>query len=122
VLDTEHEVNYYRDSPTRAHSRSSAIRIAEVENPGSPNEKEKKPGEGQGFMWRMETWWRMEEKDDGVYVQNQVVSLTRDIPTGLGWLIEPYITSIPKESLEFTLKATRRAILPAEKTTEPRRR
>jgi hypothetical protein len=122
VLDTEHEVNYYRDSPTRAHSRSSAIRIAEVENPGSPNEKEKKPGEGQGFMWRMETWWRMEEKDDGVYVQNQVVSLTRDVPTGLGWLIEPYITSIPKESLEFTLKATRRAILPAEKTNEPRSR
>jgi hypothetical protein len=122
VLDTEHEVNYYRDSPTRAHSRSSAIRIAEVENPGSRNEKEKKPGEGQGFMWRMETWWRMEEKDHGVYVQNQVVSLTRDVPTGLGWLIEPYITSIPKESLEFTLKATRRAILPAEKTNEPRSR
>ncbi len=33
VLDTEHEVNYFRDSPTRAHSRSSAIRIAEVETP-----------------------------------------------------------------------------------------
>jgi hypothetical protein len=119
VLDTEHEVNYYRDSSTRAHSRSSAIRIAEVENPGSPNEKEKKPGEDQGFMWRMETWWRMEEKDGGVYVQNQVVSLTRDMPTGLGWLLEPFMTGIPKESLKFSLNATRRAVLAERKTTKP---
>ncbi len=111
VLNTEHEVAYFRDSPTRAHSRSSAIRISEVENPGSPSEKEKKPGDDQGFLWRMETWWRLEQKDGGVYVQNQVVSLTRDIPTGLGWLIEPFINSIPKESLEFTLGATRRAVL-----------
>jgi hypothetical protein len=111
VLDTEHEVTYFRDSPTRAHSRSSAIRIAEVEDPGSPREKEKEPGEDQGFLWRMETWWRLEEKDGGVYVQNQVVSLTRDIPMGLGWLIEPFVTSIPKESLQFTLGATRQAVL-----------
>jgi hypothetical protein len=113
VLDTEHDVNYFRDSPTRAHSRSSAIRIAEVENPDGPNEKEKTPGEDQGFLWKMETWWRLQEKDGGVYVQNHVVSLTRDLPTGLGWLIEPFITSIPKESLEFTLGATRKAVLKA---------
>ena len=113
VLDTEHDVNYFRDSPTRAHSRSSAIRIAEVENPGDTNEKEKTPGEDQGFLWKMETWWRLQEKDGGVYVQNHVVSLTRDLPTGLGWLIEPFITSIPKESLEFTLGATRKAVLKA---------
>jgi hypothetical protein len=53
----------------------------------------------------------MEERDGGVYIQNQVVTLTRDIPTGLGWLIEPFITSIPKETLEFTLEATRKAVL-----------
>jgi len=111
VLDTEHEVNYFRDSPTRAHSRSSAVRIAEVENPGEADEKEKTPGDDDGFLWRMETWWRMEEKDGGVYVQNEAVTLTRDIPTGLGWLIEPFITNIPKETLEFTLQATRKAVL-----------
>jgi hypothetical protein len=110
VLNSEHDVNYFRDTATRAHSRSSALRIAEVDDPGGPKEKEKQPGEDNGFLWRMETWWRMEEKDGGVYVQNNVVSLTRDIPTGLAWLIEPFITSIPKESLEFTLGATRKAV------------
>jgi hypothetical protein len=111
VLDTEHAVTYFRDSQVRAHSRSSATRIAQVEDPGGPKEKEKTPGEDDGFLWRMETWWRLEERDGGVYVQNEVVTLTRDIPTGLGWLIEPFITKIPKETLDFTLQATRKAVL-----------
>jgi hypothetical protein len=111
VLNSQHEVRYFRDSETREHSRSSALRIAEVENAGKSNEGEKPPGEDGGYLWRMETWWRMEERDGGVYVQSEVVSLTRDIPTGLGWLIGPFVTSIPEETLTFTLDATRRAVI-----------
>jgi hypothetical protein len=110
VLNTRHDVRYFRDSETREHSRSSAVRIAEVENAGKSGEREKLPGEEGGFLWRMETWWRMEERDGGVYVQSEVVSLTRDIPAGLGWLIGPFVTSIPKETLTFTLDATRKAV------------
>jgi hypothetical protein len=110
VLNTEHEVQYFHDAPGKAHSRSSAVRIAEVENAGKSDEREKTPGDDDGFMWRMETWWRMEERDGGVYVQSEVASLTRDIPTGLGWMISPFVTGIPKESLTFTLEATRKAV------------
>ena len=70
VLNTEHEVQYFHDAPGKAHSRSSAVRIAEVENAGKSDEREKTPGNDDGFMWRMETWWRMEERDGGVYVQS----------------------------------------------------
>jgi hypothetical protein len=110
VLNTEHEVQYFHDEPGKAHSRSSAVRIAEVENAGKKDEREKTPGNDDGFMWRMETWWRMEARDGGVYVQSEVASLTRDIPTGLGWMIKPFVTDIPKESLTFTLQATRKAV------------
>lgn len=110
VLDTEHDVHYFHGAPGRAHSRSSAVRIAEVENAGQRDEREKPPGDDGGFLWRMETWWRMEERDGGVYVQSEVVSLTRDIPTGLGWMIGPFVTSIPKETLAFTLEATKKAV------------
>ena len=109
VLDSEHEVRYFHDATDRAHSRSSAVRITEVQNPGKSDEREKPPGDDGGFLWRMETWWRMEERDGGVYVQSEVASLTRDIPTGLGWLVGPFVTSIPKETLLFTLDATRKA-------------
>jgi len=115
VLNTEQDILYFRDSPTRAHSRSTAIRIREVSDPGTSTEKEKSPQEDNGFLWQMETWWRMEERDGGVYVQNEAVTLTRDIPTGLGWLIGPFVTSIPKETLQFTLGATRKAVLAREK-------
>ena len=111
VLDTEHDIHYFHDAPGRAHSRSSAIRVAEVEDAGKSDEREKPPGDDGGFLWRMETWWRMQEGDGGVYVQSEVVSLTRDIPTGFGWMIGPFVTSIPKETLEFTLGATRKAVL-----------
>jgi hypothetical protein len=111
VLNTEHDVRYFHDAPGRSHSRSSAVRIAEVENPGARDEHEKQPGDDGGFLWRMETWWRMEERDGGVYVQSEAASLTRDIPTGLGWLVGPFVTSIPKETLVFTLEATRKAVL-----------
>jgi hypothetical protein len=110
VLNTEHEVDYYHDAPGKAHSRSSAVRIAEVEDPGKNDEHEKTPGDDSGYLWRMETWWRMQEGDGGIYVQSEVASLTRDIPTGLGWIIAPFVTSIPKETLTFTLEATRKAV------------
>lgn len=110
VLNTEHEIEYFRDESERAHSRSSAVRVAEVENAGKRDEREKTPGDDGGYLWRMETWWRMEERDGGVYVQSEVVSLTRDIPAVLSWLVSPFVTSIPKETLTATLVATRRAV------------
>lgn len=110
VLDTVHDIQYFHDRSGQAHSRSSAVRIAEVENAGRNDEREKPPGDDGGFLWRMETWWRMREGDGGVYVQSEVVSLTRDIPTGLGWMIGPFVTSIPKETLLFTMEATRKAV------------
>jgi hypothetical protein len=122
VLDTEHDIQYFRDGPELAHSRSSALRIAEVENPGKPDEREKPPGQDGGFLWRMETWWRMEERDGGVYVQSEVVSLTRDIPVLLRWMIEPFVTSIPRETLTATLVATRKAVeAPRRSIGEPSR-
>ena len=110
VLNTEHDIDYFHDGPGQAHSRSSAARIAEVENPGKSDEREKTPGDDGGFLWSMETWWRMEERDGGVYVQSEVASLTRDIPIVLSWMIKPFVTSIPKETLSATLEATRKAV------------
>jgi hypothetical protein len=111
VLNTDHDIGYFRDSSQQAHSRSSATHIAEVDNAGKSNEHEKARADDNGFLWGMETWWRLQEKDGGVYVQSEVVSLTREIPTGLGWMIGPFITSIPKDTLSFTLEATRKAVL-----------
>ncbi len=111
TLDTEHTAHYALLDPARGHSRSHATRIAEVENAGQPNEQEKPVGHDGGFLWQLDSDWRYEERDGGAYVECESVSLTRDIPTGLGWLIRPFITGIPKESLENTLGSTRSAVV-----------
>ncbi|HTS13828.1 MAG TPA: hypothetical protein VMH00_17035 [Candidatus Limnocylindrales bacterium] len=111
VVDSTHEIGYTKMDATHARSRSWTTRVQQVENAGKPDERLLPEGHDDGFLWRMNTYWRFEEKDGGTYVECQTISLTRDIPTGLGWLIGPYVTSVPKESLTFTLEMTRRAVL-----------
>jgi hypothetical protein len=111
VLDTEYSVHYHQLDATRAFSDSHSTRIAEVAHPGEANERLMLPGNDDGFLWRLNSYWRFSEANHGLYIQCEAISLTRDIPTGLNWLIAPFIESIPKESLEFTLQATRTAVL-----------
>jgi len=111
ILDTEHEVHYSAVDSSRAMSRSHTTRIQEVENAGKSDERLEPEGHDRGFLWRMNTYWRFEEKDGGTYVESQSISLTRDIPTGMGFLVAPFVTSVPRESLTFTLATTRAAVL-----------
>ncbi len=110
VLNTEHEVRYFPIDATHAHSRSRTTRIAEVEDHDTPGEREKPVGNDGGYLWRMDTYWRFLEQDGGTYVQCETLSLTRDIPVTLRWLISPFLTSIPRETLATTLNNTRNAL------------
>jgi hypothetical protein len=110
VLNSEHDARFTRLAPDRAHSRIVSTRIAEVENPGTPGEREKPVGRDGGYLWRINSYWRFLERDGGVYVQCESISLSRGIPTGFGWLVGPFVTSIPRESLAFTLETTRRVL------------
>jgi hypothetical protein len=110
TLNTNHFVHYSPVDSAHWYSRSCSTRIAEVVNADTPEEHEKPVGEDGGFLWRMNSYWKFEEKNGGVYIECESVSLTRDIPKGLAWLIKPFVTSIPKESLETTMSATRSAL------------
>ena len=110
VLDTDHDVHYCPVDQTRWVCRSHTTRIAEVENAGSPEERVLEPDTGYGFLWRLYSYWRLEERNAGVVVECRAISLTRDVPFGLGWAIEPIIEKLPKESLISTLEATRQAV------------
>jgi hypothetical protein len=111
VLDTDHDVRYRRLNRRRWICRSHTTRIAEVKGAGTPQEQVLPPDTGYGFLWRLNSYWRFQERNDGVYVECRAVSLTRDVPLGLGWMIEPIIQKLPKESLINTLNATRHGVL-----------
>jgi len=110
VLDTDHDVHYRPVDEKRWVCWSHTTRISEVENAGSRNERVLQPDTGHGFLWRLNSYWRFEERSAGVVVECRAISLTRDVPLGLGWAIEPIIQKLPKQSLINTLEATRQAL------------
>jgi hypothetical protein len=110
ILDTDYDVRYFPLDGGRCHSRAYSTRIAQVRNAGKRGERILPPGQDDGFLWRLYSYWRFQERDGGVYVECEAISLTRGIPAGLGWLIEPIVTTLPRESLANTLRETRTAL------------
>jgi hypothetical protein len=110
VMDTTYDVTFGKLDPQQGYSFSRSTKVAEIASPGTSNEHALSREEEHGFLWRLNSYWSYEEKDGGLYMQIESISLTRSIPVGLGWVVRPFIESVPKESLEFTLRATCNAL------------
>jgi hypothetical protein len=111
AFNTEYAIHWGRVEDRKLFSNSISTRVAEVQDADHPDGPELPVGHGHGYLWRLNTYWRFEEKDGGVYVQCEALSLTRDIPFGLAWLIKPLVTKIPKQSLSRALGRTREVVL-----------
>ena len=112
VMDTTYDVSFGQLDPQHGYSISRSTQISELDSNGTPVAS----GQDHGFLWRQNTYWSYEERDGGLYIQVESVSLTRSVPAGLGWVVGPFVESIPRESLEFTLRsacaALRRTVKP----------
>ena len=117
LFDTEYDVRYVRLDDSRVYSVSHSTRIAQLAQ-GS-QDRELPPAENDGFLWRLDSYWRFEQVSGGVYIQCRAISLSRDIPRGLAWIVAPFIKDIPRKSLQFTLTATRAALLPDSPAAVP---
>ena len=110
TMDTENEAEFFHPDATRAHSRIRSTRVTEIADGGTPQERPKPAGEENGFMWNLNTYWRFAERDGGVYIQCESLTLSRDVPFALAWIIRPIVTQMPKESLTFTMTKVRSAL------------
>lgn len=110
TLDAEYEVTTHALGPNAGYERSVSTHIWEIDNPGTPRERRRREGNDDGFLWRLNSYWTFAEVPGGLFIECEAVSLTRDIPTGLNWLAAPVIAQLPRQSLEFTLSATAKAL------------
>jgi len=110
VIDADYSVEYRTLSPTRVATRSVASNVYEVEDAGTPGEQRTPADKGTGYLWRLNTYCWFDQRAEGVYEQCESVSLTRDVPFGFGWIVKPFITGIPRETLEFTLGQVRSGV------------
>ena len=106
VIDNDQEACYFPASEKRMHSRARTTRVQQVVNYGQANQALRPVGSDDGFMWALNTYWMFEERDGGVYMQCEAISLSRDIPW-YAQLFRTFITSVPRESLMFSLGRTR---------------
>lgn len=106
TLEARYRVEPVKAPGNRYASRSVATEIIEIDK-----DKKRTPGHDHGFLWRLNTFWILEETTKGLWMECRSVSLTRDTPMGLGWAINPIVRDLPKESLLALMEATKRAML-----------
>ena len=111
VLNSNYHVRYGMLDPRRMYVISHSTRIAEVKDPRHPDAGEEPVGDDTGFLWRLNSYWRFEEADGGVYAQCEAISLSRDVPPVLGWMIKGFLEKFPKESMLNTLRGTKAAVV-----------
>lgn len=110
AVDSTYESNYFQLSDKRWYSVTRSTRIQEIQNYGQPEQSELPPDEGRGFLWRMYSVARYEERDGGVYVEIEAVGLSRDIPMSLRWMVSPVVDRLSRDSVVTSLRETREAI------------
>jgi hypothetical protein len=110
VMDTTYDIAFGRLDAKDGYSSSRSTRIYEIDAPGTSREHPLSAAQEHGFLWRLNTYWTYEERDGGLYIQIESISLSRSIPAGLGWAIRPFVESVPRESLEFTLRSACNAL------------
>ena len=110
-FNAEFEVRYTRIDATHVISRALSARIAELEHPEQPDSPEFPVGQGHGYLWRLSNYWRLEEKDGGVYMQVESIVLSRDVPAIFAWFANPLIRRISRQTLANLLYTTRRGLL-----------
>jgi hypothetical protein len=100
-MDTTYQVTFGSLDAQHGYSISRSTRISELDSNGHAVDA----SQDHGFLWRQNTYWSYEEREGGLYIQVESVSLSRSIPSGLGWVVGPFVESIPRQSLEFTLRS-----------------
>jgi hypothetical protein len=110
VLNSEYHVRFSQPDPRHMLVVSRSTRIGEVVDPNRSLTEEEPAGRDSGFLWRLNSFWRFEEADGGVYAECRAISLSRDLPPGLGWMIKGFVSKFPKESMQNTLRGTKAAV------------
>jgi len=109
ALDSDYRSRYFRVDAKRAYGISDTTRVQEIENFGMANERKLPADQGSGYIWRLHSVMRFEERDGGVYVEVEAIALSRDIPAAVRWMVDPIVKRVSRSSVATSLKQTQEA-------------
>jgi hypothetical protein len=120
VLNSTYHIRYEMPDPLHLIVTSRSAHIGELKDPDKSDTEEAALGRDSGFLWRLNSYWHFEAADGGVYARCEAISLSRDVPAGLGWMLKGFLEGFPKESMANTLRGTRTAVEKRSVTNSPR--
>ena len=118
AIQGRYQAHEFAVDPHRRYSIIDATSIQEIEHYGHSGQYLLPPDNGSGFMWRMHSISRYEQRDGGVYLEVEAIALSRDVPPSLRWMVNPVVHRLSMNSLTTTLRQTRRAVNMEPETPE----
>jgi hypothetical protein len=110
AVETDEEIRIVRPTSNRVCITANSVRIQEIANYGQPNEHAFPEARRPGYVWRALIVERLEQRDGGVYVELETISLSRGIPVEVRWLIKPLTDELPRKMMSDILDQTRAAV------------
>ncbi len=110
AIEGQYQAHDFAVDGRRGYSIANTTQMREIEGYGQSTERFLPPGQGDGFIWRLHSIARYEERDGGVYLELEAIALTRDIPASFGWLMNPVVKHLSINSLTTALRQTRDAV------------
>jgi hypothetical protein len=110
AVRSRYRTRYVTVDARRGYAIASTAEVQEIQSYGDPEENLLPPDTGNGFLWRLQSIIRYEERDGGVYLEIEAIALTRDIPLSLRWIVSPVVNHLSINSLTATLRQTREAV------------
>jgi len=119
ALDAEFEESYKQLDEKKWYSVTSSTRVQQVDNYAEPEAHRWAADTGSGYVWRLYSLSRFEQRDGGVYIELEAIALSRNVPVSLHWLVNPIVRRVSRNSLEVSLQKTEEAIHSAQSTRSP---
>jgi hypothetical protein len=114
ALDMEYETCYFQTDERRWYSTTRTTRVQEIRHYGKANEQELPPNQGSGYIWRLYSIAKFEQRDGGIYVEVEAIALSRDIPVAVRWIVNPIVRRVSRNSMLISLQQTQEAVRSTE--------
>jgi hypothetical protein len=110
AIEGQYQAHHVRVDSRREYDISDSIVVQEIENYGRAGQHVLPDGTGSGYVWRLHSIARYEQRDGGVNLEVEAIALTRDIPSSVRWFVNPIVNRLSTNSLIATLQQTRDAM------------
>jgi len=115
VFDVTLRIVYHRIDADRLVIESKSESVREVPSIDSPPGA---PAHDRGLIWALDDYWRLEEKDGGVYVECEALLLSRQVPAVFRWIANGMIARAAERMLAGALRSTARIMRDSSKINE----